>query len=123
MPAVKPAFPRLRRGHPLARGLSRAWLLGEGSGDKALDLSGNDAHGTTSASNLWAGGQSGWALGCAGGAHADLPLPAVASADDYALVITHRPTTWTSGFTTLLDDASRVWTLFVDTGGNNAGFG
>jgi large repetitive protein len=69
MPSAKPASPKLRRGHPQARGLRGAWLFAEGSGPKAYDLSGYDQHGTlagmadpgTSASGWWKG-QHGHAL-------------------------------------------------------------
>ena len=61
MPAAKPSRPRLRPDHPLAQGLSGAWMMGEGSGPTVYDLSGKGYDAAlTSAS--WVGGQSGWCL-------------------------------------------------------------
>jgi hypothetical protein len=62
VPAAKPSFPALQRGHPLAQGLVLAVPMGEGSGLTTYDLSGNDNHGTLVGGATWAGGQHGWSI-------------------------------------------------------------
>lgn len=62
MPAAKPPFPVLNRGHPLAPGLILALPFHEGSGPSVNDVSGRGRNGTINSGTVWGGGQSGWAL-------------------------------------------------------------
>lgn len=66
MPAVKPPYPRLQRGHPLARGLVLGLPLYEGSGLTTNDLSGSGLGGTLTGGPTWQAGQAGWCLEAAG---------------------------------------------------------
>jgi hypothetical protein len=117
--ATKPASPSLQGGNALASGLVVGLMLGEGSGNPS-DLSGNGHNGTLTGGASWTTDAAGNAISCTGGGSIQVPLPAVASGDDFSLCIIHKPTTWTSGFTTLLDDSGRVWSLFIDTSGNSS---
>jgi concanavalin A-like lectin/glucanase superfamily protein len=61
MPIIKPSFPQLQRGHPLARGLAGAWLFADGSVLSATDSSGLGNHGIGGNSgNQWGAGPAGW---------------------------------------------------------------
>src|ERR1700729_1971261 len=62
MSAVKPNWPMLRRGHPLAQGLVLGLPVFEGSGATANDLSGYSDNGVLTGGVTWVGGPSGWAL-------------------------------------------------------------
>lgn len=81
MSTAKPAFPVLRRGHPLAQGLALALPCYEGSGLLASDVSGKDNTGTLSSGAMWVGGQSGWCLSFDGIA-GKITLPAVLPASE-----------------------------------------
>lgn len=59
---VKPPFPRLQRGNPLAYGLVGAWEFYEGAGPIVHDVSGNRNHGTIANAAPWVGSKIGWAL-------------------------------------------------------------
>lgn len=59
---AKPAFPVLRRGHPLAQGLLLAYAMYEGSGLSLNDISGYNRVGTFVNGPTWQGAQSGWNL-------------------------------------------------------------
>jgi hypothetical protein len=60
---LKPPIGRQpNRNHPLMRGLVGWWLLNEGGGLKAYDLSGKGNHGTLTGGPTWAGGRNGAAL-------------------------------------------------------------
>jgi hypothetical protein len=72
---IKPPFPRLNRGHPLAQGLGLALPFYEGSGLTANDLSGDGNTGTLSGGVSWAPGQSGSCLSF-GGSNGNVVIPA-----------------------------------------------
>jgi hypothetical protein len=63
-----PAGIQLNINHPLAQGLVGCWLMNEGSGLRANDLSGNNNHGTLttfepmSTTSGWTGGNTGTSL-------------------------------------------------------------
>ena len=62
MPIAKPPFPRLQKGHPLAKGLAGAWLFADGSVQSATDSSGYGSHGVGgSSTNQWLSGPFGFA--------------------------------------------------------------
>lgn len=71
---MKPALgAALNRAHPQLRGLIAWWPLWEGSGNRAVDIVGQQ-HGTfgaTTASPTWAGGRNGTALSFDGGDDVD----------------------------------------------------
>jgi hypothetical protein len=62
MAIMKPTFPRLQRGHPLARGLVGAWQFYEGAGLSLHDVSGNGNHGALINHPTWVPGRAGYAL-------------------------------------------------------------
>ncbi len=62
MSAAKPAYPRLRRGLPLANGLILGLPCYEGSGLATRDLSGYENNATLQGGMSWSGGQNGTAL-------------------------------------------------------------
>jgi hypothetical protein len=70
MTIAKPTFPRLQRGHPLARGLVAAWAFHEGSGASLRDLSGRGNNGVLQNAPTWTAGKFGTALQFNGGTDA-----------------------------------------------------
>lgn len=56
-----PAGTLIKPGHPDAQGLAGYWLLNEGAGDTAFDLSGNGNNGTLYGPT-WVPGKDGWTL-------------------------------------------------------------
>jgi hypothetical protein len=125
---VDPACP-VEWAHPLNVGRIGWWLRVPNSGwsggltFRDLVRGGRNPHdGILTSGPTWVGnrGRSGGygSLNCTGGSSVAIPLPAIGSNDHFSLVITHRPTTWPGGFTTLLDDSARNWSLFIDTSGN-----
>ncbi len=72
MSAVKPPFPVLQIGHPLAQGVVGDWPFYEGSGLTINDVSGRGASPTLTGSPTpsWAGDQFGWALSFQGASSA-----------------------------------------------------
>jgi hypothetical protein len=65
--AAKPAFPVLRKGHPLAQGLVLALTMHENGGTVVGDLAGQGATASISdpADVTWTAWQAGWCLQCA----------------------------------------------------------
>lgn len=63
MTAAKPAFPRLNRAHPLADGLTSAWIMAEGSGVLTRDVTGREWQGTLFGVADPGTGTSGWFRG------------------------------------------------------------
>lgn len=61
---IKPPFgqARLKQGHPLNQGLVGWWLMNEGGGLKAYDLSGKGNHGTLTNGPTWTTGKRGPAI-------------------------------------------------------------
>lgn len=57
---------QFNKSHPLARGLVGCWLMNEGSGEKAFDLSGNGNHGTFNNDISWVSGRLGPAISIGG---------------------------------------------------------
>ena len=51
----------LNRTHPLDRGLIGYWSLGEGTGKRAWDHSGNANEGVLAGGSSWTAGRKGWA--------------------------------------------------------------
>ena len=124
MPIAKPPFPRLQRGHPLARGLKGAWLFAEGSINTAIDSSGCEAHGAGVAgmsSNQWFPGPSGWAYHTAGSmsfALGTMPhFKAVGPVTVSALTKEHSYATWSTYFQKGYDGATEPLVL-RSNGGN-----
>jgi large repetitive protein len=62
---LKPRYPQLQRGDPLARGVVGAWPFHEGSGNTVRDLSGNGYNGVCT-TGVWASSPVGSALTVAG---------------------------------------------------------
>lgn len=120
MPAAKPVFPMLQDGHPLAQHLEVGYVLSEGAGGVLYDKSRGGGAGSLNAGAAWSAGPEGAAVSCSGGGNFQIPFPAVGGDDGFALVITHQPTVWAGTYTALLDGDSRIWSIFIDTDGNNS---
>lgn len=116
--ATKPASPALQGGNSLATGLSRYYLLNEGTGTSVTDYSTNAATGTLSGGASWTTDSAGNAVACTGGGNLQLPWPARGTNDDFTFLVIHKATSYPGGFTCLFDDTSRVWSVFLSTAGS-----
>jgi hypothetical protein len=116
VPAVKPPFPRLNHGHPLAQGLYDGLPFAEGSGPPYA-LGRNPRQTTLAGAPAWTGTPAGWGLGCASGAAARLALPYGISVGSFTLRLVFFPRSWPANFTALVDSSPRDLSLFVDSSG------
>ena len=71
MPLLKPRYPKLQTGLPLARGIVGAWLFGEGGGNTLTDMSGRGAVGEVTTKTIWCAGDTGPALSFTGSTDAN----------------------------------------------------
>lgn len=126
MGIFKPNWPRVQRGHPLARGLVGAWKFTEGSGLTAYDSSGFGNHGTLTNGPTWIGGPRG-SLGNfarTSSQYVDCGSPAMPTIVTVLATVLVLDTTATQktivskGY----DAANTQWELIITTAGNKFRF-
>ena len=114
---IKPSVPRFNRYHPLARGLRGAWLMNEGYGNKAYDLSGRDNHATFNSGASWISEGGGRVIDCTEPGDMSIPTITVADATAWTVAFSCRQDIDGNDGMVLGDDTSTtqfIW-LFPDT--------